>query len=128
MGFTTRIDHDRREIHTTAVGPITLDDIRVHLEEGREQGALSYPEVFDARTAELRLSSADVRTVVETMRALSKESHLGPGAIIVGSDLAFGMMRMLEMLVEDVCMVRPFRTPAEADWWIDNLRNQRASA
>ncbi len=128
MGFMTRIDHDRREIYTTAEGSITMEDIRVHLMEGRDQGALSYPEVYDARAAEPHFTPADVRTVVETMRALSKESRLGPGAIIVGSDLAFGMMRMLEMLVEDVCLVRPFRTPAEADWWIDNLRNQQASA
>ncbi|MGH7681823.1 MAG: hypothetical protein ACRENN_07540, partial [Candidatus Eiseniibacteriota bacterium] len=58
-------------------------------------------------------------------RMLSKQSQLGPGAVIVNSDLAFGMMRMLGMLVEDVCQVRPFRTVAEADWWIDNLRARK---
>jgi hypothetical protein len=128
MGFTTRFDHDRREIYTTAEGSITLEDIRQHLLKGQAEGALSYPEVYDARNAEPHFSSAEVRMVVETMRALSKESKLGPGAVIVGSDLAFGMMRMLGMLVEDVCQVRPFRTPAEADWWIDNVRTQGASA
>ncbi|MGH7681020.1 MAG: hypothetical protein ACRENN_03430, partial [Candidatus Eiseniibacteriota bacterium] len=71
MGFTTRIDHDRQEIYTTAEGPITLDDIRAHLEHGRDQGALTYPEVYDARDAELHFTPADVRTVVDTMRMLS---------------------------------------------------------
>lgn len=128
MGFTTRIDHERREIYATAEGSITMEDIRLHLEHGRDEGALSYPEVCDARAAQPHFTPADVRTVVETMRVLSKESRLGAAAIIVDSDLAFGMMRMLEMLVEDVCRLRPFRTQAEADWWIDNLRGEKASA
>jgi hypothetical protein len=127
MGFTTRIDHERREIYATAEGSITLEDIRQHLLEGQQKGALSYPEVCDARTAQPHFSASDVRAVVETMRALSKESPLGAAAIIVDSDLAFGMMRMLEMLVGDVCPLRPFRTPAEADWWLDNLRGQNAA-
>lgn len=127
MGFTTRIDHERREIYATAEGPITLEDIRQHLMEGHKEGALNYPEVCDARKAQPHFSASDVRAVVETMRMLSRESPLGAAAIIVDSDLAFGMMRMLEMLVGDVCPLRPFRTPAEADWWIDNMRAQNAA-
>jgi hypothetical protein len=40
---------------------------------------------------------------------------VGAAAIIVNSELAFGMMRILEMMVEDVCSIRPFRRPDEAE-------------
>ena len=56
MGFTTRIDHERREIYATAEGSITLEDIRQHLLEGQNEGVLTYPEVYDARKAEPHFS------------------------------------------------------------------------
>jgi hypothetical protein len=50
---------------------------------------------------------------------------LGPTAIIVVSDFAYGMMRMLEILVEDVCDIRPFRDRGEAEKWINSFTNPR---
>ncbi len=41
-----------------------------------------------------------------------------PTAIIVDSDDGYGMLRMLEILVEDVCAVRPFRSREEAEKWL----------
>jgi hypothetical protein len=44
-----------------------------------------------------------------------QDTGVGAAAIIVNSELAFGMMRILEMMVEDVCSIRPFRRPEEAE-------------
>jgi hypothetical protein len=57
------------------------------------------------------LSSADVGRLAEG-------SVLGPTAIIVETDVGHGMLRMLELLVEDVCAVRPFRREPEAEKWL----------
>lgn len=122
MPFTTEIDHERREIRTRVRGSVTLEDIRSHLDQARSAGALAYPEIYDAREAEPHFSPADVRRAVDLLRELRKGSELGPGAIIVGSDLAYGMIRMLEILVEDFLHARPFRTEEEAHRWLDGLK------
>ena len=122
MPFTTQIDHERREIRTTVRGPVTLEDLRRHLEEGRRAGALAYPEIYDARGAQVRFTPADVRSTVGILRELRKESELGPGAIVVASDFAYGMLRMLEILAGDICPVRPFRSAEDAERWVESLR------
>ena len=111
-------DHARRLLFVRATGPITLGDIRVHLEEERLVGGLPYRELIDARGYRPAFSSEDVRSIVALLRQLGRESRLGPTAIIVDSDDGFGMIRMLEILVEDVCAVRPFRNREEAEKWL----------
>ena len=79
---------------------------------------LAYPELVDARKADLELSPADVRQIVSILQTLSRESPLGKTAVVVSTDLAYGMMRMLSILVEDYCSVSPFRNLDEANNWL----------
>ena len=64
---------------------------------------------------------ADVRRIVELLRSLSRESKLGRTAILVSTDYAYGLMRMLETLVEDVCQLRVFREEQEARAWLNAM-------
>ena len=65
------------------------------------------------------VSAADVRAIVDILRRLATGSRLGPTAVIVDTDLAYGMLRMLEALVGDVCAVQPFRGQRDAEEWLD---------
>jgi hypothetical protein len=121
MTVTLTADHARRLLFVRAEGPITLADIRTHLEEERTIGGLPYRELIDARGYRPSFSSNDVREVVALLRDWGKSSRLGPTAIVVDSDEGYGMIRMLESLVEDVCAVRPFRQPDEAEKWLANF-------
>jgi hypothetical protein len=56
---------------------------------------------------------------VALIRALGHESTLGPTAVLVATDFAFWVMRMLEVLVEDVAQIRPFKDEQEARAWLD---------
>ena len=118
MPMTFRVDHERREIYTVAEGPITLTDIRYHLEEERRAGALAYRELIDGSKAVVAFSTQDVRATVELLRELGRQGELGPAAVVVADELAFGMLRMLQMLVDDVCVIRPFRSLPEAEAWL----------
>ena len=118
MSITVTPDHARRLLHVRATGPITLGDIRAHLEEERMVGGLPYRELIDARGYSPAFSAEDVRSIVTLLRRLGQESRLGPTAIIVDSDDGYGMLRMLEILVEDVCAIRPFRSREEAEKWL----------
>ena len=121
MPITATYDHEHRRVVATAVGRITLDEIRSHLEEEREEPALAFTEVIDARGAIPDFPPADVRVLVAWIRWLAERTRLGPTAIIVDSDFAFGITRMIEVLVEDVALVKPFRDKLSAELWLDHL-------
>ena len=59
--------------------------------------------------------------LVAWLRWLGERTRLGPTAVVVDSDLAFGIVRMVEMLVDDVCQVKPFRTKLDAELWLDQF-------
>jgi len=104
-----------------AVGRVTLDEIRSHLEEERQEPALRYTELFDVRDAVPDFPPADVRVLVAWLRWLGERTRLGATAVLVESDLAFGITRMVEMLVEDVALVKPFRNKLDAELWLDEV-------
>jgi hypothetical protein len=114
------VDPERRETRTTADGEITMDDIRKHLTREHRDKGLAYPELIEASRATVAFSPSDVRATVEILRAYGREGILGPTAIVVGNDLAYGMIRMLAILLEGVCELQPFRTRQEAEQWLSD--------
>ena len=97
-----------------------------HSHKGRERTLASrrrHPllipaELVDARGARPDFSPAQLRSVVAQVRRLAAETGLGKTAIVVDSELAFGMLRMLQILVDDVCTIRPFRDHEKAEQWL----------
>ena len=118
MPIISKVDHEHREIEAIAVGPITFADVQDHLSQQRRWHSLAYREFLDGRGAGPKFSSEEVRRIVELLQDLSRESHLGRTAVLVPSDYAFGLMRMFEMLLEDVFEFRAFRDEAEARAWL----------
>jgi len=119
------IDHDRHELDVVAFGPIHYIDVERHLVEERNVGGLAYKEFFDARDASLlfALSPAEIRQIVSLVRSLCRQSKFGPTAVLVSTDFAFGIMRAMEMLLEDVAEVRPFREERVARSWLASKPN-----
>ena len=112
------IDRARKDIRVRADGPITANDMLAHLQQEEELKILPFKELIDARGARPDFSPAHLRSVVAAVRRLAAETGLGNTAIIVDSELAYGMLRMLEILVEDVCTIRPFRSHEKAEQWL----------
>jgi hypothetical protein len=112
------VDHDRREVRAVAVGPISYEDVKNHVMQERYFGGLAYPELFDARGAGISWTPREIREIVALLRRLGQESRLGPTAVLVSSDVAFGIMRMIEALLEDLCEVKPFWNEGEAKEWL----------
>jgi hypothetical protein len=74
--------------------------------------------LIDARHAIVKLSSSDVHEIVELLRSLARSRRLGRTAVVVSTDVAYGIMKMLQILVEDVCVVQPFRDLTAATLWL----------
>jgi len=125
MPISTTFDHQHRRVTAQAEGSVTLDEIRDHLEEERQEPGLGYAELIDARDAVPDFSPADVRVLVAWLRWLGERTRLGPTAVVVSNDFQFGMVRMVEILVEDVCLVRPFRDKLSAELWLEGLETKK---
>ena len=119
MPITATYDHPHRRVLARAEGRVTIEEIRDHLEEERQEPGLAYAELIDGRDAVPDFSAADVRVLVALLRWLGEKTRLGPTAVLVETDLQFGMVRMVEILVEDVCLVKPFRNVLDAERWLD---------
>ena len=118
MPIVFTVDHSRSEVHGVAVGSVSYADIERHLMQERHFGGLHYREFVDARGVGLTLTPDEIRRIVDLVRSASQEVAFGRTAVLVSSDYVFGMVRMLEMLMEDVCEVRPFRGEQEARDWL----------
>lgn len=125
MPITYDMDQARRRLTALATGAVTYADVLAHLEMEQLDDGLALHELIEATNATSVLSAAEVRGVVERLRELGRVSGLGPTAVVVGNDVSYGILRMLETLVEDVCDVRPFRHRAEAEAWLETIPQPR---
>jgi len=114
------IDRERNEIEAVAFGPIDYAEIEKHLVEERNIGGLAYTEFVDARDASLvfAVSPAEIRQIVSLVRSLCQQSQFGATAVLVSTDFASGIMRAMEMLLEDVADLRSFRDEKLARSWL----------
>ena len=118
MPILSSVDHAKHHIESVAVGPITYADVQEHILREKQWEGLPYGEFVEGRGAGVQLGPADIRKIVDLLRSLKDGSKLGPTAIVVSTEYAFGLMRMLEMLVEDVCEIRVFRDERVAREWL----------
>ncbi len=121
MPISERFDHERRWVETTIEGPVTFADFESHWHRELAARGEGYPELIDGRSAEVAFDAHDVRRMVEVLRLVAASRPLGPTAILVQSDVGFGMVRMLSLLVEPFCAVQPFRDRASAERWLEGL-------
>lgn len=114
------IDREHHELEAVASGPINYEQIEKHLIEERNIQGLTYKEFVDARDADLvfALSPMEIRQIVALIRNLCQQCQFGPTAVLVATDFAFGIMRAMEMLLNDVAEIRPFREERLARSWL----------
>lgn len=108
MPISFVIDEAAHIVRTEAVGRITSNDVENHLSNESRAGGIPYREVVDATRATAAFDGAEAQRIVQRMRDLAAKGAFGPTAVIVSNDVTYGMVRMIEMLVEDVVDVRPF--------------------
>jgi ATP phosphoribosyltransferase regulatory subunit HisZ len=114
-----KIDMERRLVMSTATGVLTLADALAHQEELSKDPEFdpSFSQLMDAtQITEVALEGEDVRKLAQRT-IFSPESRR---AILVKSDLAYGLGRMFEILRETRGEhgIRIFRNPDEALDWV----------
>ncbi len=90
-----------------------LEDLKAHPDI-----VAGYHSMNDMRSVDMNVTSGTLRGLVETR---TQVSGIGEGrrALLVASDLGFGMMRMYAMLTEKIPgQFRAFRNAREAASWL----------
>ena len=118
MPIEYRIEVPLRTLFTRVFGVFTDADARGLVEDLRSDPDFdsSLNQLFDARgVTSLELSGTCVREIA-AVRMLGEGSRR---AFVVGSDVAFGMARMFEMLRDDALdQIRVFKNIEDARAWL----------
>jgi hypothetical protein len=121
MPVTQRIDKEAGVVYRTATGHLEMEELVTVV-----LGAIDHPDyrpgmksLTDLRGIDHEVTREDIQRLAELLRGRQTEISGGRGAIVVSSDVSFGMARMLEGLTTQVPYeLNVFRDIAEACAWL----------
>lgn len=128
MPIHYRPDHQQYIAHITGEGLITFDDCVQLIEQQKVDIGRRLHELNDYRGIELELDARDVQTLADMNRDLYREMTDIRFAVVVDSDLGYGMSRMFEVYLDDSVEFRVFRDYAEAAAWVKEAADAEVRA
>jgi hypothetical protein len=119
---TYTIDREARLVRIVGSGPLTDEEMAECVSALREDSCLE-PDMntlADMREIEVAFTAQGVRTMIEIMMRSAKRRSAANAAIVVSTDVAFGMGRMLELQADGIVepSFRIFRDLAAACDWL----------
>ena len=125
MPIRYSVDRLRGRLLTHADGIVTFHDINAHLDVEQRDHNLDRPELIDARGAKTNLTANQIRQLVQRAANMLRVVDLGPTAIVIDDDMAFGMARMYALLAErDGIVAEAFRDVESANRWLDSIATE----
>lgn len=118
MSITYAFDPQHRWIRTTVEGSVSVAEIAAHLRAVQNEPWYPCPALVDTRHAEADLSNADIRSVVARLSELSRHTRDARIAVVVPSGVAYGLVRMIGIMLEHQMSVYPFYDMAAAEGWL----------
>jgi hypothetical protein len=102
MPVDLRHDHEKGLLYATVTNPFTPDDLNAALAEitNSKQYAAHAPTLWDMRAVEFAHFNRDLELEFIEVRRRFPNRDKARVALIVATDLAFGMLRMYETLSE----------------------------
>jgi hypothetical protein len=122
MDTTRFIDTKRGIVYTTVTGELTLKEVHADMEQMAADPLYrpTMPGLVDLRGVTRLLTTDEISQLAETIRSSPKVVAQTRRALLVGSDLSFGMYRMFESLASGGSVdYRVFRDEAEARAWVE---------
>lgn len=114
-----RVDRNTRTVRTKARGVLEVDDFMAHAHALVNEKVFAFSQLIDAREAHLKITTNDVRRLVDRIKALRKIHGTARTAFVTRYPAAFGMMRMYATLSEECDPgFAVFREIGEAEEWI----------
>lgn len=122
MPITTHIDSETGDRTHTATGNLTVENVQATLSEvyTRPDFRSDAAALWDLREATGDFPTEDVRHLVDFVTKLVGDGDQGKVAIVVSSDLGFGMSRMYETILGGQTRkpMKVFRDLDDAQSWL----------
>ncbi len=122
MQISRSIDPQKRIVHTIVTGEITLNEIRADMMRLACNSSYTpdMPGLIDMRNATARLSADEILELSMVIKANPHVVRFTRRALLVNSDLMYGLYRMFESFTSDGSAVyRVFRDEQAARAWIE---------
>jgi hypothetical protein len=107
-------------LEIVASGDIGLAEVASCLTAVRGEPWFPAPAIADVRGVTPSIPSHEVREVAGLLRAMAPQLKSVPVAIVVSSTVLFGLVRMLELMLDDVISIKPFHDFESARDWLAN--------
>jgi hypothetical protein len=112
-------DDARRTVHTTVTGAVQVADIIGHFDAACRGQTLGYTELIDARGAtKPYLTAADIWRAATLVRNTGIQHRFGRRAVVVDTDVTYGLTRMFATLLADCFPLEVFRDRNAAEDWL----------
>ena len=125
MPIHFRVHKDELCVHATGEDPLTDADLRqyqMQLAAHPEHGA-GFHQLVDLREVSgLAVTSSGVREAGHLSDHFAEQVRGTRCAVVVATDVAFGMARMFEAYITESVDYRVFTDPDEAEQWIGLAR------
>ncbi|HXF10807.1 MAG TPA: STAS/SEC14 domain-containing protein [Desulfuromonadaceae bacterium] len=128
MDVTRTLDPEKKILYTTITGQITLAEIRADMMRLTVVPGYSpeMPGLVDMRGATAGLTSDELRQIAETIKANPEVASGARRALLVSSDLMYGLYRMFAAYMSDgPNEYRVFRDEKQALEWLEEGRAQK---
>jgi hypothetical protein len=121
MSITLTADTARSLLVATAVGDLSLAELKDVIRTVRTGERREWALLFDATLAKADITAGQVRALAMTVGSVLRlEGPRAPVALVASEDALFGVMRMYQMLCEGEGFdgIGVFRTRHEAEAWL----------
>ncbi len=125
MPTDLRLDREKGILVVTVRGPLTLEEFRATLEEitHSDQYPPDIATLWDFREMEFQATDSDFFRSIISIRKHYPERGAARAAHIVAGDLAFGMLRMHEILSDAdrvglPQLMKVFKSFSEGEQWL----------
>jgi hypothetical protein len=125
MGITFQFDRNAGILRTKAEGALDYEEIYTHLIQERNAAGLSWPEIVDARAASFDVTDGEIRALIWLLYSFGETHELGPTALVVSTDIAWGVVRMMGAIAGDMAPVAPFWTTEDAEAWLSDRAQEK---
>lgn len=123
MPVERRLDPDTRILWTTLRGPITIQELRDHIDAVHGEGGNHFCEVVDTRDAEPQFSAKEFPALAAHGRRLLADRGMAARAVVVSPNdlMSFGLARIFAALVSPWVTVRVFDNMEAATNYVEAL-------
>jgi hypothetical protein len=125
MPVHSDLDPLEEVIRTTLTNPLTIGDIRRHLQALHDSHALTYPELVDARDVQgLELSGGELRLLAWAARTTFGLASPASRAVVVKGEAAVTSARFVSMLMAGSVRLGVFEDEDAAMRWLEERKQQ----